>query len=582
VNAKESAEMIRSVRDSLRTLMNVLGRSAARGDAENDDNDDDIAKVREADHHLNELFAICVAGEFNSGKSSLINALAGSPGLLRSGVTPTTDTVHAVVGGSLDRSDDDLRLPSFVHSAEVRLVPAATIPWLRGGVLFDTPGTNAIVKDHERITQSIIPRCDLVLFVTSADRPFTESERIFLSMIRSWRKSVVVVVNKIDILECAEAIDEVTAYVSAAARETLGVHPPVFAVSEKDVSDLHTFIKDTLTTEEHVRMKVEAVSGVALKVAEKRMSTCRARERDASRRLESIESLDRQHDLFLEEVRKDMGAQLERVDGALRDVCDRADDFFEEQLQLTNIFALTSGIETMKNKFEVEVVKDSAARVDRATNELVQWIVHKIQRQSEWSVRFLTAASLAVPESDESDDSLVNRDKLLSEASDVAAQEIAELVPGNAKTSSEYVRKVSNSVLTSTATIAFGGATISGLVAASMLDWSGLVGSISIILGGVVVLPMQRHAVKSKFRKQMHSMRSNVRRVLTEHGEGILDTSVDKMRSSVGPYRRMLDTQRENVTREMDDLKQIQARVGSIFVERDCSSSRRGGSVEGA
>ena len=45
-----------------------------------------------------------------------------------------------------------------------------------------------------------MPRSDLVLFVTSADRPFSESERAFLQQIRDWGKKVVIVVNKIELL----------------------------------------------------------------------------------------------------------------------------------------------------------------------------------------------------------------------------------------------------------------------------------------------------------------------------------------------------------------------------------------------
>ena len=40
----------------------------------------------------------------------------------------------------------------------------------------------------------------MVLFITSADRPFTESERAFLERIREWGKKVVVVLNKIDLV----------------------------------------------------------------------------------------------------------------------------------------------------------------------------------------------------------------------------------------------------------------------------------------------------------------------------------------------------------------------------------------------
>ncbi len=72
---------------------------------------------------------------------------------------------------------------------------------LRQCHLVDTPGTNALDRSHEALTTHYVPRADLVLFVTSADRPFSESERVFLEQIREWGKKVVVAVNKIDILK---------------------------------------------------------------------------------------------------------------------------------------------------------------------------------------------------------------------------------------------------------------------------------------------------------------------------------------------------------------------------------------------
>ncbi len=53
---------------------------------------DDLAKLRSAIDQLDELFLIVAAGEFNAGKSALINALLGERVLLE-GVTPTTAQV---------------------------------------------------------------------------------------------------------------------------------------------------------------------------------------------------------------------------------------------------------------------------------------------------------------------------------------------------------------------------------------------------------------------------------------------------------------------------------------------------------
>jgi GTPase Era involved in 16S rRNA processing len=83
-------------------------------------------------------------------------------------------------------------------------VITAPVEMLRDINIVDTPGTNAVFASTRTLTREFVPRSDLVLFVTSADRPFTESERAFLESIRDWGKKIVVVVNKIDILETEE------------------------------------------------------------------------------------------------------------------------------------------------------------------------------------------------------------------------------------------------------------------------------------------------------------------------------------------------------------------------------------------
>lgn len=54
--------------------------------------------------------------------------------------------------------------------------------------LVDTPGTNVILKRQQRLTEEFVPRADLVLFVLSADRPFTESEVLGFDFLCTERK----------------------------------------------------------------------------------------------------------------------------------------------------------------------------------------------------------------------------------------------------------------------------------------------------------------------------------------------------------------------------------------------------------
>ena len=95
----------------------------------------------------------------------------------------------------------------------------------------DTPGTNAIIREHEVITSKFVPRSDLVLFITSADRPFTESERSFLEKIRDWGKKVVIVLNKIDLFQNEEDLQQVERFIAENALALIGMTPEIYPIS---------------------------------------------------------------------------------------------------------------------------------------------------------------------------------------------------------------------------------------------------------------------------------------------------------------------------------------------------------------
>lgn len=102
----------------------------------------------------------------------------------------------------------------------VRHLPADL---LREINIVDTPGTNVILERQQRLTEEYVPRADLVLFVMSADRPFTDSEVRFLKYIRQWGKKVVFVVNKADLLSSSDEVAEVVEFVAGNAAKLLGV-----------------------------------------------------------------------------------------------------------------------------------------------------------------------------------------------------------------------------------------------------------------------------------------------------------------------------------------------------------------------
>ena len=183
----------------------------------------DTKTLADSARQLDDLFLLVVVGEFNAGKSAFINALLGTR-VLEEGVTPTTSRIHLIRYG--DATTD------VVAASGVQVV-TAPVESLEDIHIVDTPGTNAILREHERLTSDYVPRADFVLFVTSADRPFTESERAFIDTIRGWGKKIVIIVNKIDIFDREEDVDKVLAFVGDAAQRVIGTRSPVFAVSAR-------------------------------------------------------------------------------------------------------------------------------------------------------------------------------------------------------------------------------------------------------------------------------------------------------------------------------------------------------------
>jgi small GTP-binding protein len=265
--------------------------------------------------HLEATFSVVVAGEFNAGKSTLINALLGSK-LLETGALPTTDSITVVraAGGAheaaaVNRKDEDRDASGNLEKTKSSSPPLSplgvvvhsveNLPLLEDLTLVDTPGTNSAWMDHTERTKKMLPAADLILFVTSADRPFSDSERSLLQSIQAYRKNIVVVINKMDILETGDQKTAIVDFVTDKASELLGARPVVLPVSGRDAlaaklsgspnpnseekkaaahwneadrseawqksnfGALESFLKETLTGRAKVRSKLSNPIGVA-------------------------------------------------------------------------------------------------------------------------------------------------------------------------------------------------------------------------------------------------------------------------------------------------------------------------------
>jgi Dynamin family len=214
--------------------------------------DADVARVQAGNA------AVVVVGEKKRGKSSLINALVGRPGLLPVDADVAT-CVHIVVshgpdgatvvlgGGPEGREvgldaiaeyaalDPGARAPEHEDVSQVQVrVPA---PLLEGGLeLIDTPGVGGLVAGHAALTLATLNRADALVFVLDGSSEITASELAFLERATERIATVVFAITKIDQFPSWEAV-------RARDIELIAHHAPRYAdapwfgVSSRAVAD---------------------------------------------------------------------------------------------------------------------------------------------------------------------------------------------------------------------------------------------------------------------------------------------------------------------------------------------------------
>ena len=140
-----------------------------------------------------------LAGGTGSGKSSLFNALTGSE-LAAVGVRrPQTDAPAAWVGGARGAGDllDWLAVTTRHHAGEAGD--------LDGLVLLDLPDHDSVALDHQRHTDRLVERVDVLVWVTD---PLKYAQRAlhdgYLARLTSHASVLLVVLNRIDELAADE------------------------------------------------------------------------------------------------------------------------------------------------------------------------------------------------------------------------------------------------------------------------------------------------------------------------------------------------------------------------------------------
>ncbi len=559
-----------------RVLLNDIRTALVRSGAD----ESAVTELGQSIAQLDELFLLVVVGEFNSGKSAFINALIGRP-MLAEGVTPTTAEINVLVYGPAETNE---LLPGRAR----RLT--APVDLLRDIHIVDTPGTNAVIREHEVLTTHFVPRADLVLFVTSVDRPFTESERQFLEGIRSWGKKVVVVINKQDLVERAEDLETIRRFVATNSLHVLGEAPPIFAVSARAAlrakqgqpalwaasgfEPLERFIQETLDAAGRLQLKLLNPLGVAGHLVDGRLATVAERLNLLAADVATLDDVERQLTQYERDLARDVAPRVAAIDAVLLEMDRRGQAFFDETMRLGRITDLLNK-SRMQERFEREVVADAPEAIERRVDELIDWLVESDLRQWQSVSSHLAARRAAHRDrivGGDGDQFRIDRARLIQSVGQ-EAQQVVDTYDKRAEARA-LAESARNAVAAAAATGvgALGlGAIVAMAASTAAADITGLVMASVVGAIGFFIIPAKRRRAKQEMREKIAAMRTRLSSAIRTEFEAESTRSGQRIRESIAPYARFVRAESEKLTsakaelgRYRGELQTMQARIEAL------------------
>ncbi len=558
--SKQQKETTKKVRDLLTDLLACA--SSTNMDEEQ------LAMLKETLQALEDSFLVVVVGEFNGGKSSFINALLNTD-KLAVGVTPTTAQINLIRFGEQESSSP---------IEKWGLLLQLPVPLLESMTFVDTPGTNAVLREHEVLTKWFLPRADMVMFLTSADRPFSESERQFLAAIKEWGKNAVILVNKMDLLESDEEKAKVVSFVKENAAALIGQEVPVLPISsrtakkardamseelwkESGFADLERFIQDRMDERARFQMKMQSALGIAAKVETEAETRVRNELAFYEEDRKLAESISGQVSLYREDMMKEINRSMKEIHSIFTEIKSRGHDYFEELFVLKNLPNL---LKKDKNqvKFQEDVLKNLPIEVERKTTEMVESIGTQEQRMVQ-SIRLqIQSRNSQFPDVDMPEKVMDERAKLLKRMQNSIDSMLAKIESDIAM---DIGMKHAQSAVTAGLAIevsAIGiGAALTAVATTVATDLLGIVAAFWVGIAGFLVLPYYKKKAQKEFDEKISEIDTKLVDSLRGEFVNEVNAQAEEMNNAARPFGRFVETSIGKSQEQLEKLTEIRGQI---------------------
>lgn len=538
--------------ESIKKILLVEKQLLIQNQAESRDIDllDDIL------FQIDDLFMLVVAGEFNSGKSAFINALLGEK-VLDMGITPTTAEITILRYGEkneLTRTDKGQSIIEMPNSL------------LEDISIVDTPGTNAILREHEELTTDFIPRSDLVLFITSVDRPFTESERKFLESIRDWGKKIVIIINKTDIVDDPADLEKVKIFVSSNAEKLLDIVPKIFTLSAKNVlihkiengsvlsemAQVEDYIFKTLDLKNRLKLKLMNPLGILENFNSKYTKLNEAQQKLIQDDIQLLDAIDRQIELFREDMLRAFKFRYADIDNAILQFEKRGLEFFDSTFRIARVMDLLNK-EKIKNDFNKLVIKDLSKDIDEKVNSAIDWLVEEDLKQWQVITQKINQRSSKYHDKILQDPGnqkfQLERQKIIAKINR-ESQRIIELFDKEAEAS--QIAEEAQMAVAASAAVEVGaiglGTLVTLLATTASADLTGILLAGLTATLGFFIIPAKKRQTKNLFSKNIQKLRKKLEDTLFAEFSHQVDIVNENIRTTIQPYSRFIRSENSRLT----------------------------------
>lgn len=527
-----------------------------------------VQSLKQVESYLSQPFMIVIVGEFNSGKSAMINALLGRD-LLKMDVTPTTDKITIL-------STADQALIEGGNKDEGIMTVTVEHPRLEALAIVDTPGTNSLIDRHQQLTEKFIPRADLIIFVSSCQQPLTASERYFLSLVhKDWKRKLIFVLNKMDLLDETE-LEKVVSYTRHNLKELVLEDIEIIPIAAKvalnarmsknekslqssNLQSLEEIIFNRLGTCDKWKLKLHTPLMTFSKHLETFSQEQDQLEKSLNQELEAVKRLETQSVEWMKRTKELSQAYIPAVETPFFRFEQNCNKFLDQKMNILHLARMKiSGI-PIEKEFQAEVFDDPLFKdeFEKAIGSAVQFLMKEIQRFQHDSLISIDSMIEKYASKNREFQSVPDYKRLALQSQ---IRESESFRPSELNTSGEAQKikeSISQAVVNFVGVEAISGSVVAVTLATALSDVTGIL--LAAILAGLgfAILPRKKARLKREFSGRIRDIAAKVQESLLYHIDRKIEESINDFKTALTPYVSLCQS-------ELSDINTIQQQLNAF------------------